>query len=149
MKIAKLALKAVLLLGLLTGFGAAELYPKMGTITVKLNGVESNKGTLLLYLYDKKDRWMKPERAAVVEKVQPKAGEMVIQLSAPLGRRYALSVIHDENDNGKVDTGFPIPKPVEPVGASYFTGNSIPRFYNCSFRFNQEPLELEVQMRRP
>ena len=127
----------------------AELYPTLGTITVKLEGVETSDGFIRTTLFDRKDRWMNEERAAVTKVVKAQAGSMVIEMEAPVGRRYALSVHHDLNGNGKMDTGFPIPKPTEPVCASFFTGNSIPRFYECSFRFSKEPMELLVKLRRP
>ena len=113
-----------------TTWGSAELYPKTGIIKVRVTGIESDKGQIRAELFDRKDRWMKSERAAVTKTIKAKAGTVEFEMVAPLDRRYALSIHHDENANGKVDTGFPIPKPVEPVGASNFSGNSIPRFYD-------------------
>lgn len=147
MKLKALIILFILISSVLPGW--SELYPKMGTLTVNLQGVESNEGTIRLELFDSKDRWMNSDRAVVTRTVQARAGKMVVELQAPLGRRYALSVHHDVNNNQKMDTGFPIPKPTEPVGASNFTGNSIPRFYECSFRFNKEPLAISVELRRP
>lgn len=137
------------LLVLTTVPALGELYPKLVTLTVQVKGLKSSEGSLVLELFDSKDRWMRAGKAVVSKRVKAEAGTMVVALEAPAGRRYALSVHHDINDNGKVDTGFPIPKPTEPVGASNFTGNSIPRFYNCSFRLNQEPMEIAVELRRP
>jgi uncharacterized protein (DUF2141 family) len=138
-----------LLLALSLVPAGAELYPTLGTITVKIEGIETSEGFIRATLFDKKERWMNEERAAVTKVVKAQAGEMVIEMEAPLGKRYALAVHHDQNGNGKMDTGFPIPKPTEPVGASYFTGNAIPRFYECSFRFSKEPMELLVKLRKP
>jgi uncharacterized protein (DUF2141 family) len=141
-------LTGLLLLLLVAAESAAELYPKTGVIRIRVTGLESDKGSIRADLYDKKDRWMKPERAVVSKVVKAKAGTIEFEMVAPIGRRYALSIHHDENGNGKVDTGF-IPKPIEPVGASNFSGDSIPRFYDCSFRFDTDPLELSVGVFRP
>lgn len=141
-------LSVALVVGL-TGTLMAELYPKIGTIQISLSGVESNQGQIVCLVYDKRDRWMKESKAVFRTSVPAKKGNMSFGVEAALNKRYAITVYHDENQNGKLDTGAFIPKPTEPVGASHFSGSSIPRFYDCSFRFNEEPLTVEVTLQRP
>lgn len=126
----------------------AELYPKMGKLTIKLDGITSEEGKIKLAIYDHKDRWMKVDRAVLLKDLTPQKGSMMITVSVPIGKRYAVSVFQDINNNGELDKGFPIPKPTEPVGASNYEGGSVPRFYDCSFRFNKEPLEIPVTLRK-
>ena len=92
----------------------------MGTIRIKLSGVESNQGKIICHLYDKKSRWMKPRLAAASKSLSAEKGVMEFELEAPLDKRYALSIHHDENDNQKMDTGFPIPKPCGAGGCFLF-----------------------------
>jgi 4,4'-diapolycopenoate synthase len=63
---------------------------------------------------------------------------------------YAASVYLDENENGKLDSGFfGIPK--EPVGASNNPRHRMgpPRFEDCVFTMNSSTLSLSIQLVRP
>ena len=101
-------------------------------------------------LFNKKDNWLNVERAFATINVRASKPTMKVTFeNIPLRARYAVSVQHDLNGNGKMDTGRFIPMPVEPVGASYHSGNSMPRYYSSSFRFNKEPLTVPVTLRIP
>lgn len=61
---------------------------------------------------------------------------------------YAVSVLHDENANGKLDTTF-LGMPTEGFGFSNNPriGFGAPSFETCMFRFAAGELTLRVQMR--
>ncbi|MEQ8812808.1 MAG: DUF2141 domain-containing protein [Imperialibacter sp.] len=85
-----------------------------GTLTVEIKGIKNVKGDIRVALYDLKENFLTDRLyKGKVEKVN---GESVrVQFTnLPFGS-YAISVFHDENENGKLDTGlFGIPK--EPYG---------------------------------
>lgn len=141
------ALKAGLVALALVGISLAELYPKTGVLQLKIEGVTTKEGKIVVSIYDSKERWMKTDKALLTQSFDPQVGSVLLTVRIPLGRRYAVSCYQDLNSNGKLDTGFPIPKPIEPVGTSIYKGGSIPRFYDCSFRFNAEPLVITIPLR--
>ena len=64
--------------------------------------------------------------------------------------RYAASVYLDENENGKLDSGF-LGIPKEPVGASNNPRHRMgpPHFDDCVFTMNPSNLTLSIQLVRP
>lgn len=128
---------------------AVQAEPK-GTLDVEVSGVTTDSGLVRVMLFNQKDNWLNEERAFATVNVRAKKGTMKVQFkNVPLKARYAISVQHDLNGNGVMDTGRFIPMPTEPVGASYHEGTSMPRYYGSSFRFNQEPLTVPVTLRIP
>lgn len=85
------------------------------TITIEFTGMESDKGSLFVALYNKETDFLKkPYRRKIVE-INNKKATAVFEGILP--GVYAVSSFHDENDNKKMDTRmFGIPK--EPIGTS-------------------------------
>lgn len=84
-------------------------------LTVVIKGLDSDKGTLMIGLYDSKGTWLSKvafsDKSAIVD-----GAATVVFENVPAGI-YAISTYHDENDNKKLDSGiFGIPK--EPYAAS-------------------------------
>ncbi|WP_435263691.1 DUF2141 domain-containing protein [Tenacibaculum sp. nBUS_03] len=84
-------------------------------ITIEFTGMESDKGSLFVALYNKETDFLKkPYRRKIVEINNKKA---TVVFEGILPGVYAVSSFHDENDNKKMDTRmFGIPK--EPIGTS-------------------------------
>lgn len=83
-------------------------------LTVEVTGARSNQGEVLAGLFADAELWLKkPLRGERVV-----AGERVLLVfrDLPAGR-YALSVIHDENSNGKLDSNM-LGMPIERLGFS-------------------------------
>jgi uncharacterized protein (DUF2141 family) len=83
-------------------------------LTVEVTGIRSNKGEVLAGLFVDTESWLKkPLRGERVV-----AGERVLLVfrDLPAGR-YALTVFHDENSNGKLDSNL-MGMPIEPLGFS-------------------------------
>ncbi|TYP98080.1 uncharacterized protein (DUF2141 family) [Tenacibaculum adriaticum] len=95
----------------LTAIVAQENY----SITIEFKGLESDKGSLFVALYNKEDAFLKKGFKGDIVKIVDKKATVVFK-DIPKGE-YAISAFHDENDNKKMDTKiFGIPK--EPVGIS-------------------------------
>lgn len=92
------------------------------TIEVNFTGIKSNKGKLLVALYNTETSFLKkPFKTAIVPIENLKS--IVTFKNIPVGE-YAISAFHDENDNKKMDTYF-FKVPKEPIGIS----NNVKGFY--------------------
>jgi uncharacterized protein (DUF2141 family) len=88
-------------------------------IVVRATAFKGTKGRAIVALYNSSDSWLKLDRALRVTRV-PIAGESLdVTFEGMDPGVYGVSVIHDENENGKLDMRyFPIPGPVEGAGVS-------------------------------
>jgi uncharacterized protein (DUF2141 family) len=78
-------------------------------LTVNISGLESNEGTLMVGIYNNKSDFLKTQLKGAIVKIKNKKS-VVIFKNLTLGE-YAISFIHDENNNNKIDTNiFGIPK---------------------------------------
>ena len=78
-------------------------------LTVHISGLNSNKGTLLVGVYNKKDNFLKKQFKGDIVKIKNKKSAVIFK-NLPKGE-YAVSFVHDENNNKKMDTNlFGIPK---------------------------------------
>ena len=95
-------------------------------LRVELTGLAEAEGNLYIAVYDSDDTWLGDETVMQQQVVIADArdGELVSsELQLPPGD-YALSIFHDTNDNGELDTNF-IGIPKEPVALS---NNARPKF---------------------
>ena len=90
-------------------FSSMAQEKEMYTLTVNISGLKSSKGTLIVGLYNQKDTFLKKQFQSKFINITHKQA-VVIFREIPKGT-YAVSFIHDENDNKKMDTNlFGIPK---------------------------------------
>ncbi len=85
------------------------------TIEVQFENIASDDGKMLIGLYDSEDNWLKTRSKGAVAKIVNGTSKTSFN-SIPDGV-YAISVFHDENNNGKLDTNF-FGIPSEDTGAS-------------------------------
>jgi len=79
-------------------------YSPTYTIDVKIDGLRNEKGFLLYSIFNKKDGF--PDKAAkAYAKGSIKITDRNINLNLPNlpSGQYAISFLHDENENGKMD----------------------------------------------
>ena len=105
-----------------TGVNAGE-----DTANVKLTvaNIQSQVGKLYISVYDSKDTFLSDNKVyeEVVGLEDVKNGQLEVSLTLPYGA-LAISVHHDNNANGKMDSNF-IGIPKEPVGMS---NGHVPKF---------------------
>ncbi|RZN76666.1 MULTISPECIES: DUF2141 domain-containing protein [unclassified Winogradskyella] len=73
-------------------------------ITVNISGLESNDGKILIGLYDEENKFLKDRFKDAIGEIDQEKSTITFT-DIPEGT-YAISFIHDENDNGKMDTNF-------------------------------------------
>jgi uncharacterized protein (DUF2141 family) len=100
-------------------FRPAEAEGTKIRIVVHATAFKGTKGQAIVALYNSSDTWLKIDRALRITKV-PITGENIdVTFDGMDPGVYGVSVIHDENVNGKLDMRyFPIPGPVEGAGVS-------------------------------
>ena len=105
----------ILLLSCVQNIKGQETSTPTFNLTIKINGLNSNKGKVLIGLYNNKKLFLKQQfkegRAIILNQ---KANFLFTDI--PKGE-YAVSVLHDENNNNKMDTNF-IGIPTEDYGCS-------------------------------
>jgi uncharacterized protein (DUF2141 family) len=94
-------------------FLATTLFPLAclaGDLTVTIDHVRNDRGSILAALYDSESSFLQQPSARARFKVKAVAGTVQYVIHDLPPGRYALSVFHDENDNGQLDRnvfGFP------------------------------------------
>jgi len=124
--------------------------PPTGEIRVVAQGLKDSKGKMFCILYEAanaKDYPTKPEHATLKTSspIVDKAATCTFAGAKP--GSYAVAVFHDENDNGKLDTGF-LGIPTEPTGASNDARGSMgpPKFKDAQFPYDGGTLVLKVKL---
>jgi uncharacterized protein (DUF2141 family) len=133
---------------LVAAFGAFAQTPAENIIHVGISGLRNDKGQVLCALFSS------------AEAFPTKADKAVARLTAKIAERqavcdftgiapgtYAVSVVHDENSNGKLDRNF-IGMPREGVGASNDAKGHMgpPKFSAASFRYEGGRMDLKIHV---
>ena len=101
----------------------AEKAIKQNKLKIEITNVASEDGQIILAIYNSSENYDK--RIAFQEvKIQSKVDTVIFETNVPDGE-YLVMLVHDINNNGKLDTSF-IGMPKEPVGLSNYDGKGIP-----------------------
>lgn len=85
---------------------------------VQITGLRSGSGKCIIYLYrDKKGFPSSAKNAISVTEANIKEGNALAVFKGLAAGEYAISVVHDENANGKMDANF-LGIPKEGIGTS-------------------------------
>lgn len=115
-------------------------------IIVQVENLKSQKGVLIVALFDCEENYMKKDFRNVVIKTSRVTDGVVFE-NIPKGK-YSVSIIHDENENGQLDKNWAgIPK--ESFG---FSNKSLglfgpPSFQETSFVLDQGGISVNVKMK--
>ncbi|WP_397447471.1 DUF2141 domain-containing protein [Polaribacter sp. R77954] len=108
--------KLILLIAFIfSGFLTTNAQEETFVLTVNIAGLNSNKGTLMVAVYNKKENFLNKQFRGALSKIENNKAIIVFK-NLPKGE-YAVSFIHDENDNKKMDTNF-LGIPKEDYGCS-------------------------------
>ncbi len=78
-------------------------------LTVEVLNVRSPQGTVDVAVFSSAESWLKTAQAVQVQRTAAAEKTVIVLRDLPAGS-YAVSMFHDENGNGKMDTnvvGFP------------------------------------------
>lgn len=114
-------------------------------IVVNVSNVSSNEGTIAIALYDSASNFLKKPLQG--QRVAVKDNSCTVTFKDVPEGVYAISLYHDENDNGKMDTNFMhIPK--EDYGCSNnakgFMGP--PKWEDAKFELKNETITQHIEL---
>lgn len=114
-------------------------------LTVEITNITSEEGQIILAIYNSSENYDK--RIAFEEvKLKPEMDSVIFETNVPDGE-YLVMLVHDINNNGKLDTSF-IGMPKEPVGLSNYDGKGIPgKFKKHKFSVN-ENTEIIIPLKK-
>jgi uncharacterized protein (DUF2141 family) len=129
---------------ILTGVFSTNAQEETFNLTVNISGLSSDKGTLMVGVYNKKENFLNTTFKGEIVKIENKKS-MVVFKNLPKGE-YAVSFVHDENDNKKMDTNF-LGIPKEDYGCSNnatgFMGP--PKYKDAKFMLvENKTIEIEI-----
>jgi uncharacterized protein (DUF2141 family) len=117
-------------------------------IRVEISGARNDKGPVMCALFSPERGFPgKVENAVARTHSAITNGSAVCEFAGVAAGRYAVSVFHDENSNGKMDTNF-IGMPREGVGASNDAKGHMgpPRFDAAAFQYSGGRLQLKIKL---
>ena len=77
-----------------------------GELTVTITDIRASQGTLMVSVVDSDAAWNSQAKPVAAQKATATKGEMTLKFGNLPAGKYAVQVMHDENDNGKMDTNF-------------------------------------------
>ena len=76
-----------------------------GELSITVTDIRVAEGTLSVAVVNTDAGWNNQEKPVAYKKVAATQGEMTLKFDLPDGK-YAVQVMHDQNDNGKLDANF-------------------------------------------
>jgi uncharacterized protein (DUF2141 family) len=119
---------------------------QFNAIRIEIGGLRNNNGQVVCALYSSAEGFPKQSEKAVAKlhaAISDK--KAVCEFTGIVPGTYAVSVFHDENSNGKLDTNF-MGIPREGVGASNGAKGHFgpPKFEDAAFRISGGQLDLKI-----
>ena len=109
------------------------------SLTVEVNELRNSTGTVLFALYNREDAFPDEHYSKYLKKLKGQivnGSASVTFENLPAGK-YAVNILHDENNDGKIKKGLIMPK--EGIGFSNFQSigfSNRPSFAKASFNLN-------------
>jgi uncharacterized protein (DUF2141 family) len=111
-------MKSQLLISALIASASVAAMPlaRAGELTVTISDIRNAKGSIMVSVVSTDAAWNNQEKPVAARKIAAADQEVVLKFDLPAGD-YAVQVMHDENENGKLDTNF-MGMPIEGYGFS-------------------------------
>ena len=114
-------------------------------IKVEVKSAKNNKGKMFFALYSNENNFLKKEIRGEIKAISNRTSTITFK-NIPAGT-YAVSVFHDENDNGEMDTntlGIPIENFGCSNGAKGFMGP--PKWKNAKFELKEKDRNIIIDL---
>ena len=77
-----------------------------GELTVVITDIRESQGTLMVSVANSDAAWNNQAKPIAAQKVTATKGEMTLKFGDLPAGQYAVQVMHDANDNNKLDSNF-------------------------------------------
>jgi uncharacterized protein (DUF2141 family) len=131
----------------LWGF-ALSSFAQTGQITIQVEGIKSKTGKIALLLFNQSQGFPGEVKQSLRQELKnAQKGELSFVLDQLPYGTYAISLIHDENENQKIDTNI-LGIPKEGYGFSNNARNLFraPRFKEAAFALNTSEQTLRIKL---
>lgn len=118
-------------------------------LIISLENVRNSKGMIRIAVFNGADGFPEDrDKALRLKSVQAKEGVVKVVLEGLPSGRYAVALLHDENENGKMDTNM-VGYPKEGYGVSINNTSALraPRFDEASFDLRDAQQNLSISIR--
>jgi uncharacterized protein (DUF2141 family) len=117
-----------------------------GKIFLEISGFKNNQGLVRIVLFDQSKGFPSEYQYGILLKSQPVDSSIIfVTFDSISYGTYAVSVLHDENKNGKMDTNFlGIPKEGYGVSNNVNPGMRAPRFEEALFLLKNPIRKLKI-----
>jgi len=137
--------KLILITAIISGVYGYGYSQSQSKITVNVSQVSNTKGIIRVTIFNSKETFL----GAAYKQIKRKAaiGDMVFEFEEIPKGEYTVSVIHDENENGELDTNF-IGIPSEPYGISMDGKSNFgpPKYEDALFTVDKPFLTLSISL---
>lgn len=117
-------MKSIVIAGLVAGCLSGIGMLRAADLSIVVSGVKSNIGGLRMALHDGAKGFPLTRRPVAVRAVNAQQGDLTITFRGLVAGRYAVSLFHDENGNGKLDANL-FGLPIEGYGFSNDAGGRL------------------------
>lgn len=129
--------------GILAGFTQCAF--SQGKLEVSVSNIKSSKGTIRVGLFDE-SQFLKTALEGKIAKASPSGVTVVFENLKP--GTYGLSVIHDENENGELDSNkLGIPKEGFGFGNNASGSFGPPSFEKAKVEIGDQPVKQEIKLK--
>lgn len=129
---------------ILSGLNFAQ--PETGKVIIEVTNFETREGKILLSVYASEEGFPGKEEYAYMKMIVEIGEKTCIkEIDLPPGT-YAISLVHDANDNDEADTNF-LGIPKEPLGMSNYAEMGRPKFEKAKFELKSgQVLRMEIPL---
>ena len=122
--------------------------PAAGDVSATVTGLRSSRGQVLACLTMRPDAFPDCAKDPDAHRLAVPAGTSVqLDFGAVPQGRYAVSLVHDENGNGRLDTRLMIPREGFGFSRDAPVRMGPPRFERAAFPVEAHAVQLEIRMR--
>ncbi|WP_107038220.1 DUF2141 domain-containing protein [Brumimicrobium mesophilum] len=119
-----------------------------GNLIIEVKGIKNEMGKVRFIVFSHPHGFpSSPEKAKYIAEGEININSSKIEIkNIPFGE-YAVSVMHDENNDGKISKNF-LGIPQEGIGVSNDTKSTFgpPRFDQAKFKFTRDKQSIEINM---
>jgi uncharacterized protein (DUF2141 family) len=120
-----------------------------GDLVISIKNLKNTQGKVGILLFNREDGFPTDSEQAIRDVLTPIEGiNMTYTFPDLTFGEYAVAVMHDENDNGKLDTNlFGIPREGNGVSNNVVGKLGPPRFQKAAFQFRKNNQSVEIELR--